>query len=199
MCINVRVSWCPRSCWWGQLQSTRNTTSYDHNYVTRNTAIMHTYSDILTALIKFWPINSYVQRLVNLVIVSHPVLLLLMGKFLSVSWFSSHWISFWSKTKKKLQPHGLLARALEINGPYSSPCSWKRLWGSDDGCARLKLNVQSLAYHRHSLTACTCRIPIIQGNDRSLPALLPQSCCETEWSLSAVGLSSALTAHHRTL
>lgn len=54
---------------------------------------------------------------------------------------------------------------------------------------------QSLAYHRHSFIACTCRIPITQGNDSSLPAFPPQSCSETEWSLSVLRLCCALTAY----
>lgn len=46
-----------------------------------------------------------------------------------------------------------------MNGQYSSSHSWKGLWGSDDGCAGLKLNVQSLAYHRHSLMRAPVGLP----------------------------------------
>lgn len=77
------------------------------------------------------------------------------------------------------------ARALDERVPRR-PRSWGGLWASDDGSARSKLNVQSLAYHRHSLTVCTCRIPFIHGNDRTLPAFPPQSSSETEPSLSLV-------------
>lgn len=87
----------------------------------------------------------------------------------------------------------LLSRAPQIW------CSWRHLWRGDDGCAWLKLSAHSIAYHRRSLKLCTCRILIIETNDRSLPASPPQSSQETEPSLSGAGLSSALTARHRIL
>lgn len=113
-----------------------------------------------------------------------------LRKSLPVGRFSAHSISFCSKTLKL----ATWPSSKDTQGFPETHTAERVLWGSDDGCARLKLNVQSLAYHRHSLTACTCRIPIIWANDRSLPSFPPRSC-ETEWSLSVVGLSSALTAH----
>lgn len=73
-----------------------------------------------------------------------------------------------------------------------SRCSWRHLWRGDDGCACSKLNTHSLAYHRRSLKLCTCRIPIMERNDRSLPASPPYGSQETEPPLSGAGLSCAL-------
>lgn len=81
-----------------------------------------------------------------------------------------------------------------IKGLPSSPAAESICEGVMTARTRLKLNVRSFAYHRRSLTARTCRIPIVQGNDRRLPAFPLQSCCETEPPLSTTALSSALTS-----